>query len=177
MTGLTPKWDARFLRIAREVSTWSKDPSTQVGAVIVAPDRSIVSTGYNGLPRGVPDDPAILDDRERKLTCILHAEENAILKAGRHAAGCSIYIHPFPPCGHCASLVIQSGIKRVVSPAIELPERWADQFRAANDMMTAAGIEVVRTAIAGNAPNREQAFLQVLSRHRKLMQLLSYMGD
>ena len=48
------KWDERFVRIAFEVATWSKDPGTKVGAVLVA-DRRIIASGYNGFPQGIED--------------------------------------------------------------------------------------------------------------------------
>ena len=49
------KWDMRFLELAALVATWSKDPSTQVGAVIVDSAKRIVSVGFNGAPRGVQE--------------------------------------------------------------------------------------------------------------------------
>ena len=55
------KWDRRFLALAEHVADWSKDPSTKTGAVIVRPDRTIASMGYNGFPRGMAD----TDDRPR----------------------------------------------------------------------------------------------------------------
>lgn len=81
------KWDRRFLKIAREVATWSKDPSTQVGAVIVDPDQRVVSLGYNGLPCGVSDSRDLLDDRVAKYATVIHAEQNALLFAARPVAG------------------------------------------------------------------------------------------
>src|SRR5688572_32906130 len=68
----TLKWDRRFLQVAKLFSTWSKDPSTQIGSVIVGTDRVIRSTGYNGFARGVADD-ARLHDREQKYPLIVHA--------------------------------------------------------------------------------------------------------
>ena len=56
----------KFLSLAREVSTWSKDPSTQVGAVLVRPDRTVAGIGFNGFPRGIYDDPELLNDRPEK---------------------------------------------------------------------------------------------------------------
>ncbi len=73
-------WDARFLELARLVSTWSKDPSTQVGAVITR-GKFVVSLGFNGHPKGVTDSPGRLENREVKYRTIIHAEINAILTA------------------------------------------------------------------------------------------------
>ena len=60
------KWDVRFLELAKHISLWSKDPSTQVGCVVVGPDREIRSTGFNGLPRGLEDTEERLNNREIK---------------------------------------------------------------------------------------------------------------
>ena len=59
------KWNMRFLEMAKMVGSWSKDPSTQVGAVIVDDDRRVISLGYNGFPKGVADNQR-LDDRKEK---------------------------------------------------------------------------------------------------------------
>ena len=58
------KWDVRFLELAKQIASWSKDPSTQVGCVVVGPDREIRSTGFNGLPRGIEDSEERLNNRE-----------------------------------------------------------------------------------------------------------------
>ena len=76
------KWHLRFLRLAREVSSWSKDPSTQVGCVIVDQSKRVISLGFNGLPAGLHDTAGRLLDRELKLALTIHAEENALLFAG-----------------------------------------------------------------------------------------------
>ena len=49
-------WDEYFLGVAMLAARRSKDPSTQVGACIVSPDNIIISTGYNGMPKGCSDD-------------------------------------------------------------------------------------------------------------------------
>lgn len=131
----TDKWDLRFLEMAQLVSSWSKDPSTQVGAVICDSRHRVVSVGYNGLPHGMADDPAILENRELKYSCIIHAEENAMLFATRPLEGCTIYTYPVPPCGPCAAKIRQSGIIRVVaplSPPEEFQDRWGASMDAAN---------------------------------------------
>ena len=89
-------WDQRFLEMARLAATWSKDPSSKVGAVITDGKR-IVSLGFNGFPAGIDDDPSIYGHRERKYRRVLHAEQNAISFAKRDLTGCTIYI-THPPC-------------------------------------------------------------------------------
>lgn len=144
------KWTARFINLAAEVGSWSKDPSSQVGAVIIRPDRSVASVGFNGLPRGVSDDPARLADRDQKLLYTVHAELNAILAAREPLHGCSIVVYPFQPCAQCAAAIIQAGITEVICPEISTrPEdmstastRWASSFHAARTMFHESGITV-----------------------------------
>ena len=134
------KWDIRFLRLAREVSTWSKDSSTQVGAVITDKENRVVSLGYNGLPRAIPDSDDILLDRTEKYETIIHAEMNALLFTTRPPAGCTIYTYPLPPCSRCASVIIQAGIRTVVSvvPSPEILERWKDSLARATNLYSTA---------------------------------------
>lgn len=135
------KWDIRFLELAQLVSTWSKDDSTRVGAVIVDPANRVVSVGYNGFARGVADTPDRLDDRDVKLKMVIHAEENAILFAQRNLVGCTLYTWPFMPCASCAGKVIQVGIRRVVSLVSDNP-RWVQSFQLASQQFAEAGVIV-----------------------------------
>jgi len=139
------EWDARFLRMAREIATWSKDPSTKVGAVIADPKNRIVSLGYNGLPRSVADTAHRLTDRRLKYKIMVHAEENAVLFAGRPLQFCSIYVWPFAACAHCASLIIQVGINRVVTPGCpqDKLERWGEDMAIAEEMYKEADIRYI----------------------------------
>ena len=135
------KWDARFLDLAERIAKWSRDPSTQVGAVIVRPNRTIVSVGYNGLPRGVSDNDERLADRETRLAMTVHAETNALLTAERPVTGCTLYVTPFQPCSNCAAAIVQSGVSRVVSWR-GYPERWAASFQTSRILFAEAGVEV-----------------------------------
>lgn len=137
-------WDARFLDLAAEIATWSKDPSTGCGAVLVDPQRRIISTGYNGLPRGIDDEPERLQDRDTKLRLTLHAEHNAILFAQRDLTGCTLYVWPMPPCAHCAAQIAQVGIARVVStaPDDERTERWAEDWTLARAVLSERGVDI-----------------------------------
>lgn len=134
-------WDERFLRLADHIASWSRDPGTQVGAVIVRPDKTIASLGFNGLPRLVEDTPERLNDRDLKLKITIHAELNAVLNAKEPLAGYTIYVWPFHPCSACAASIIQSGLRRVVAPVNEC-ERWAASFELAGLMFREAGVTV-----------------------------------
>lgn len=139
------KWDERFLRIAREVATWSKDPGTCVGAVLVK-DRRIIATGYNGFPQGISDGAERYEDRNVKLAYTVHAEVNAILNAARNGSktnGSTLYV-TFSPCVSCATGVIQAGISRVVCPDLRFaPNRWAESFGWGQNLFREAEIEVM----------------------------------
>ena len=136
-------WDGRFLGLAAHIAGWSKDPSTQVGCVIVGPDREVRSTGFNGLPRGIADTRERLEDRELKYPLICHAEENAIMHAARigiSLKGCTVYV-TWSPCTRCARSLIQAGVSEAVYPtSAKVPERWAGDFTLASEMLAEAGV-------------------------------------
>lgn len=134
-------WDRRFLELAAFVASWSKDPSTQTGAVITQ-GRRIVSVGYNGLAAGVADSSERLDNRELKYKLIVHCERNAIIYAQQNLHGATLYTWPFMSCGPCAAMVIQAGIKRCVAPRNDNP-RWQADFALSREMFNEAGVELV----------------------------------
>ena len=109
------EWDDYFLAIAQTVARKSKDPRCQVGAVITSPDKLVLSTGFNGLARGVYDSEALLNDVDEKLPWICHAEFNAIVNASRTGValkGASIYVTKFP-CLACCNAIVQAGIEKI----------------------------------------------------------------
>jgi dCMP deaminase len=134
-------WDLRFLRLAKEISTWSKDPSTRVGAVITNNRNQILSLGFNGFPRGVNDDDR-LNDRDTKLKMVVHAEANALLNASCSLRDSVAYIYPFMPCSNCAGLLIQAGVKRVVSIMNDNP-RWQESFKLTRRMFVETDVELI----------------------------------
>ena len=142
---MTTKWDLRFIGLAQHISTWSKDPSTKVGCVVVGEDREIRSTGFNGFPRGINDDEDRLMDREKKYPLICHAEENAIMHAARIGVSLkdsTAYV-TWPPCSRCARSLIQAGIKEIVYPETgKIPERWIEDFTISDSMLNEAGVAV-----------------------------------
>lgn len=140
------KWNLRFMRIAREVASWSKDPGHKVGAVITSPNHHIISTGYNGVPKGI-DEP---EDEIRRVSITIHAEVNAVmhgLASGQELRGSSMYIYQLAPCASCASLIIQNGISKVfllqkgdsASSWIKSQEVAAEFFKKAGVYCTVIG--------------------------------------
>ncbi len=133
-------WDEYFMGIAMLAAKRSKDPSTQVGACIVSSENIIISTGYNGMPKGCSDDdfPWGREGADTKYPFVVHAELNAILNAnGRDLRGSRVYVALFP-CNECAKAIIQSGVKEVVY----LSDKYADTMStlASKRMLNAAGV-------------------------------------
>ena len=139
------KWDLRFLEMARNAASWSKDPSTKVGAIIVDDDKRVISVGYNGFPKGVTDDER-LHDREEKYKMIVHAERNALLFANKDVKNCSIYTYPFMPCSVCAGMVIQAGIKRVVTVKNN-NDRWQKDFVVSRQMFKESEVDLIEYSL------------------------------
>ena len=113
-------WDQFFMGVAKLAAARSKDPSTQVGACIVDSQNRIISIGYNGTPNGFSDNifpwAREGEELETKYPYVCHAELNAILNyrgSRKDIEGATIYVDLFP-CNECATMIIQSGIKRVV---------------------------------------------------------------
>lgn len=137
---LLDKWDFRFLDMAALVASWSKDPSTKVGAVIVRPDRTVAGVGFNGFARGVQDWAGRLEDRALKYPLTIHAEENAILSAHERVHGYWLY-STMLPCGPCASRIAQAGIARVVCNVTrDFLDRWQDSVRLTRQVFAETGI-------------------------------------
>ena len=138
------KWGERFLELAKQIASWSKDPSTQVGCVVVGPDREIRSTGFNGLPRGIEDSEDRLNNREIKYPMICHAEENAIMHAARIGISlkdCTAYV-TWPPCTRCARSLIQAGVSEIIYPkGIDIPDRWIQDFDLSLNMFKEAAVK------------------------------------
>lgn len=152
------------MRLAREVSTWSKDPSAQIGAVIIR-DRRILATGYNGFPEGIEDTPERLHDKEQKYPRVIHGEMNALLNAlnnGVSVRGSTLYVYGLPICADCTKSVIQSGISRVVIPYAETARimwfmQWVDISRP---MFEEAGVQI--TEIDTDTLDNEQITFRIL---------------
>jgi dCMP deaminase len=105
------KWQHRYLDVADLMASWSKDPSTKCGAVLVSADGKIVSTGYNGFPKGLDD--SLMADREYKAPRVIHAERNALANARQDVRGMTLYV-THPCCPICANLISAFGLAAVV---------------------------------------------------------------
>jgi dCMP deaminase len=135
--------DLAHLLAAFAQSLHSKDPSTKVGALVLNKRGRVKGTGYNGFASGVPDEPALYNDRGAKYLMVRHAEENALAVAGGNVRGGTLYATS-PICSHCASDAIQYGIKRVVyiAPPEGFAARWGEHQRWADWQFAEAGVTV-----------------------------------
>ena len=146
MTG----WDKYYVEMCNYVSIKSKDHSTRVGAVIVGQDNEILSTGFNGFPRGIDDNCEKYHERPLKYLITEHAERNAIYNAARQGIrlkGSTLYLpfHPIP-CADCARGIIQSGICTIIGADIPFPgkgEHWENNLFVATEMLSEAGITCI----------------------------------
>jgi len=139
------KWDSRYLDIAKSVASWSKDPSTKVGAVIIGSEGQILTQGYNGFPRRIKDSDERLNNRPTKLKYVVHAEMNCIYNASYNGVSLdnsTLYVHGLPVCSECAKGVIQVGIKRVIMryPS-KIDERWRSSFNDTSNMFDEAEVK------------------------------------
>jgi dCMP deaminase len=140
------KWDLRFLDMARLVSTWSKDPSTKTGAVIVRPNRSVASVGFNGFPQNMPDADEHYSNREEKYSRIVHCEMNALLFVkDQDVHGYTLYTYPFISCDRCFVHMAQAGITRFVAPkaTAEQLTRWGTAFERVRNYARETGVELI----------------------------------
>lgn len=140
------KWDIRFMQVAELIATWSKDPSTKVGAVITDENNRIIATGFNGFPKPVRDCIEKYNDRKIKHSMVVHAEVNAIISAHRSLAGCSVYV-THHPCSKCSPVIIQSGIQKVVfnfNPEGEFEQRYKEDLELSSMLLEDAKIQIIK---------------------------------
>lgn len=130
--------------MAKEVSSWSKDPSRQIGAVCVDENKRILSMGYNGFPKGISDIPERYNDRPTKYKYVVHAEMNCIYNATHNGVSLNnstMYVWGLPMCSECAKGIIQVGVKRVVYATTEPTQKWVESSELAALLCAEAGVE------------------------------------
>jgi dCMP deaminase len=146
-----PSWDQYFMDIAKQVAARSNCMKRQVAAVIVS-ERRIISTGYNGTPRGVkncneggcPRCNGFSESGKNLEECLCsHGEENAIVQASYHGIAirdATLYT-TYSPCLMCSKMIINAGIRRVVyNEAYPLND-------TATAMLKEAGVDLVRLKV------------------------------
>jgi len=145
---MASKWTIRYMDLAKQISSWSLDPSTKVGAVIVGKNGQIISQGYNGFPRGVKDSPERLNTREEKYKYVVHAEMNCIYNACRNGASLNdttLYVYGLPVCSECAKGVVQVGISKVIMQhPVVIPQHWEEKVLISKTIFNEAGVTFLR---------------------------------
>jgi len=132
------------MELARTAASWSKDPSSKIGAVAIGDKGQVLSTGYNGFPRNIKDTQSRLNTRALKYQLMVHAEMNCIYNAtynGVSLDGATLYVAGLPCCSQCALGIIQVGIKKVVMEGDPENERWRESWKLSKDLFNEAQIE------------------------------------
>lgn len=159
---LSWKWMGRFIDLLEHPSGWSKDPSTQVGAILVSPDKRVVLPGYNGFPPSVPDRKALLDDRPSRLARTIHAEQNVLQTAARAGLRLAyptgwILFTTHCPCSRCASIIADSGVSLVVyERRSEFEKRWKEDLVQSHLIFQEARISVLRRSVGVTTPRKSE---------------------
>lgn len=145
------------IAIAEVTASRSRDPGTKVGAVILRKDKSIVSVGYNGFPRAMPDYEEWYANREEKLDRIIHAELNAIIQARTDLTGCSMAV-THPPCIECAKNIIAAGISLIAwpKPSEDYLSRWGEDYLRAKQLLQDCDVDFIEHDRAASTTESHQ---------------------
>lgn len=142
----TLKWHRRYIELAALVGGWSKHPDFQVGAVAVGDFGQIMSTGYNGWPRGmVNEEQGRKSTNDKGYSNSIHAETNLIYNAnltGVTLRGCTVYVHPVLPCFECAKALVQVGVNAVYYKRDKASNYndWTKSWSLAKELFKEAGV-------------------------------------
>lgn len=133
-------WDTMFMEMAQTVAKRSKDPRTQVGAILVSPGNNRVAIGYNGFPKGIEETQERWADKYRY---VVHAEENAILNAKCDLEGWTLYVTLFP-CTSCTNKILQAGIARVCYTKVSSRSLNDDSIKLSLELFKEMGVSIER---------------------------------
>lgn len=139
-------WIKKFVDLANTIAGWSKDNSTKVGAVAVNDDYRVLSIGYNGFPQGVNDNIPERKERPLKYDYTEHAERNLIYTAASEGITLrnSTIVTTLFPCPDCARGIIQSKIKRVITPKPNYNHiTYGEKFKISQEMFDESGVEII----------------------------------
>ena len=138
------KWHNRYLELAQQVATWSKDPSSKIGAIAVGSKGQVLAQGYNGFPRGIEDNESRFENKELKYKYVVHAEMNLIYNASYNGVSLdesTVYVTGLPVCSECAKGLIQVGVQQVIMPTQEdTPDKWVESFKLSKELFEEAGV-------------------------------------
>lgn len=148
------RWHEHYFEECLRQAAFSHDPNTQVGCVIVSSTKIMeLSSGFNQFPIGIKETPERLNDRDLKLSLMVHAELNAICFAARYGIslmGSTLYLTATdhtglkwggPPCSKCMPHIIQAGIKKIISRPPKLISKWADDLAISREYIREAKLD------------------------------------
>lgn len=138
----------KYYKLARfTADTFSKDPSTKVGCILLKPESlQVLSIGYNGMARGIDEKVPARWERPTKYLWIEHSERNCLYNACRSGTCTdnSIAVVTMFPCTDCCRALIQSGVKTIVSPVPDFENKnWGESFKISEEMLQEAKVQVV----------------------------------
>lgn len=146
MVALTRHKAHEAMQLVKLLAQQSRDPDRKVATILLDGTlHHILSTGFNGMCRGC-DETTQRWERPMKYKYVVHAEANAIANAARSSVSvdnaicvCTLY-----PCVECSKLLIQSGIKSLVTTAPDFNDpKWGDDFRISREILGEAGVDVI----------------------------------
>lgn len=145
---LSRHWQDYYINLAHQVATGSKDGSSKVGAILVRPDKTLASIGFNGFPARIKDREDYLNDkemREKKYPRIVHAEANCLNYNRDHdTTGFHLFVTAHP-CDKCALRIASTGISHIYfATNMDYETRWSDMVELAKEICGDAGIELLR---------------------------------
>lgn len=145
---LSPEWQNIYLDVAKAIAQKSKDASSQVGAVLVRPDKTVASLGFNGFPQRIADTPEWLSDpafRPKKYPRIVHAEANALNFNRDYDTRGFHLIVTHHPCDRCALRIASTGVQFVYyQEQVDYETRWAEAVAISREILKDAGVVVVK---------------------------------
>lgn len=151
---MNESWERKFILLAKHISIWSKDPSKKIGAVAVGSKNQILSTGYNGFPRGIDDSPERLNNRTEKYKYVVHAEQNLIYNAtynGISLDDATVFIWGLPLCSECAKGILQVGVRTVrwAIPKSSIDKKWKDSYELTKELFFERGCDIKQLSHTG----------------------------
>ena len=132
-----------FVGVAEAFAVHSKNPKRRIGAIILRPDLTFVSAGWNDLARRVAHSAERYEQPLKDFYCV-HAELNAILNAARIGVStdrCHMLVTGLAPCANCANAIVQAGIRQIwfPDPSNELT-RWQESFSHSFNILEEGGV-------------------------------------
>ena len=145
MNEISNSWKLKYLNLAKQISAWSKDPSTKVGCVAIGNHGQVLSQGYNGFPRGISDSEDKLNNKNIKYKYMVHAEMNCIYHAsinGVSLLNSHFFVYGLIICHECAKGIIQVGVKKVYMKKYKsIPDQWKKSYALTKKLFNEAGVE------------------------------------